>query len=164
MSDPEGEIGAEDETVATSDELVANAGTLGFGPLVLFREHTFGVDSHLEFADMGEEAEDGTTELLFVSENPVCCACRGIPRIGEGRQRRGGRSGQTRAEGRIRGRWATHTPGTSAVETLAGRRAGALGRPVQGSLITLLLEAGVPDTIATANRSCALDDDVGNPV
>ena len=79
MSDPDGKIGAEDETVATGDELVANAGTLGFDPLVLFREHTSSGESHLEFADMGEEAEDGTTELLFVSENSVCCTCRGIP-------------------------------------------------------------------------------------
>lgn len=79
MSDTEGEIGAEDETATASDELVADAGTLGFDPLVLFREHTSSGESHLEFADMGEEAEDGTTELLFVSENSVCCTCRGIP-------------------------------------------------------------------------------------
>lgn len=72
-------MGADDETVPTGDELVADAGTLEFDSLVISCEHTPGGESHLEFADMGEEAEDGTTELLFVSQDSVCCACCGIP-------------------------------------------------------------------------------------
>lgn len=79
VNEPDGEMGAEDEAVPVDSELVGDAGTLEFNSLVLPGERSSGGKSHLEFADMGEKVDDGTTELLLVSRDGVRCASRGIP-------------------------------------------------------------------------------------
>lgn len=79
MKDPEGETGAEEETPPAGSELVAEADTLELDSLVPFGGRTSGGESHLEFADMGEEADDATTELFVVSGDTICCAPCGIP-------------------------------------------------------------------------------------
>lgn len=80
MKDPEGEAGAEEETPPAGSELVAEAGTLELDSLVPFGERIpGGGESHLEFADMGEEADDATTELFVISGDVICCASCGIP-------------------------------------------------------------------------------------
>lgn len=79
VNNPEDEFGAEDEAFAAGGELVTDAGTLRCDLLVLSVEHNSGGESHLEFADVGKEADDATTELLRVSRDAVSCAHCGIP-------------------------------------------------------------------------------------
>lgn len=79
VNNPEGEMGAEDETAPVDSELVADAGTLEFDSLVLPHERTSGGKSHLEFAETGSQVDDAATELLLVSRDAVRCASCSIP-------------------------------------------------------------------------------------